>query len=132
MNLARALEACESMPAAERTYPFGAGTAVFKVRGKMFAVSREDEEPGRITLKCEPEYGVDLVQRHESITPGYHMNKRHWITVVLDAGAPASLIQELIEDSYDLVVASLPAARRPAGRPAEIATHPTESARSGQ
>jgi predicted DNA-binding protein (MmcQ/YjbR family) len=113
MNIEQAIAVGLSLPSAERTYPFGPTTAVLKVGGKVFALLREDENPGRITLKCEPWYATALVAEHGAITPGYHMNKRHWITIALQAGAPDTLVTELIEDSYDVVAASLPARLKP-------------------
>ncbi len=104
---------CGSLPAAELDYPFGDDTAVFKVAGKMFAMVALGEPPGSTTLKCEPEESISLRQSYASITPGYHMDKRHWITVGLGADLPAELVTELVQGSYDLVVAGIPAKRRP-------------------
>jgi predicted DNA-binding protein (MmcQ/YjbR family) len=98
-----ALAACARQDGAELSYPFGEGTAVYKVAGKIFAFSGLEQSPGRITLKCDPEHGEALRSEHAAIAPGYHMNKRHWITVTLDGSLPDSLIEELIEDSFDLV-----------------------------
>lgn len=85
------------------TYPFGPATAVFKVCGKMFAAVSVSDEPGRLTLKCDPDYATFLVQQFEAISPGYHMNKRHWVTITLDPTVSEDLIEELILGSYDLV-----------------------------
>ncbi len=109
MRRQQALTVCYGLPAAELSYPFGEGTAIFKVAGKMFVAISLDDEPGRATLKCDPEYGSVLVDQNDEITPGYHMNKRHWITVLLVPTLPAMLIEDLITDSYDLVLAGLPA-----------------------
>ena len=98
-----ALAACARQEGAELTFPFGEQTAVYKVGGKVFAFSGLDGDPPQITLKCEPEHADALRSEHSAIRPGYHMNKRHWITVTLDGSLPAQLIEELIEDSYDLV-----------------------------
>jgi predicted DNA-binding protein (MmcQ/YjbR family) len=98
-----ALAACAKQDGAELSYPFGEQTAVYKVGGKIFAISGLEHSPGQITLKCEPEHGEALRAEHSAIAPGYHMNKRHWITVTLDGSLPATLIAELIEDSFDLV-----------------------------
>jgi predicted DNA-binding protein (MmcQ/YjbR family) len=108
------LNRCAVLPEAELTRPFGEQTAVFKVGGKMFAAVSTEETPGAVTLKSEPAHAAALTREHRQITPGYHMNKRHWITIELDSGLAQSLIGELIEQSYDLVVAGLPAKRRPA------------------
>jgi predicted DNA-binding protein (MmcQ/YjbR family) len=98
-----ALAACARQDGAELSYPFGEQTAVYKVGGKIFAISGLEHWPGQITLKCDPEHGEALRAEHSAIAPGYHMNKRHWITVTLDESLPATLIEELIEDSFDLV-----------------------------
>jgi predicted DNA-binding protein (MmcQ/YjbR family) len=92
-------------------FPFGPETSVFKVAGRMFALSALAGEPLSVNLKCDPEIAVRLRNDHPQVTPGYHMNKRHWNTVC-PAGLPESLVRELIEDSYDLVVAGLPRAVR--------------------
>ncbi|WP_016699191.1 MmcQ/YjbR family DNA-binding protein [Actinoalloteichus spitiensis] len=109
----RVLRRCEELPGARREHPFGEDTAVFKVGGRIFALVALGGDHGRVTLKCEPEYGALLVDSHAGITPGYHMNKRHWITVDLAAALPDDLLDELVEDSHDLVVAALPVRARP-------------------
>jgi predicted DNA-binding protein (MmcQ/YjbR family) len=108
-----ALEACGGLPSAELTHPFGFETAVYKVRGKVFAILPLDAERPSITLKSAPADAASLVQEHAAIIPGYHMNKRHWITVALDDDLPDGLVEELIEESYRLVIMTLPKARRP-------------------
>jgi predicted DNA-binding protein (MmcQ/YjbR family) len=94
---------CLGMPGAVEEYPFGPTASVFKVGGKIFAIASLAAEPLDISLKCEPEIGELLRAGHDPIVPGYHLNKRHWITVTLGADAPDPLIRDLIEDSYDLV-----------------------------
>ena len=108
------LEGCAALPAAQLTYPFGDSTAVFKVGGKMFALVSLAEPPGQVTLKCEPDEAAALCRTYEAITPGYHMNKRHWITIGLGDSLPGALLSELVRGSYELVVASLPVKLRPA------------------
>ncbi|MGW2635567.1 MmcQ/YjbR family DNA-binding protein [Streptomyces sp. NPDC001348] len=104
---------CLSFNAAVEDFPFNPDISVFKVLGKMFALSWMDGRPLKVNLKCDPEDAVRLRGEHEGlITPGYHMNKRHWNTVTVDGGLPDRLVRELIEDSYDLVVAGLPHAER--------------------
>ncbi len=103
---------CMSFTGAEETYPFSPEATVFKVRGKIFAIALLGADPPRINLKCEPELAEQLRADHPAITPGYHMNKRHWNTVTVDGELPDQLVRELIEDSYDLVVAGLPKAER--------------------
>ncbi|MBV1937144.1 MmcQ/YjbR family DNA-binding protein [Streptomyces sp. BV286] len=104
---------CLSMNAAVEDFPFTPQTSVFKVLGKMFALSALDARPLTVNLKCDPEDAVRLRAEHEGlIAPGYHMNKRHWNTVTVDGGLPDRVVRELVEDSYDLVVAGLPRAER--------------------
>ena len=99
---------CLGFAGAEETYPFGPRTTVFKVRGKIFAIAALDAEPPSISLKCEPGLALQLRANHAAITPGYHLNKRHWNTVRCDGSLPERLVRDLVEDSYDLVVESLP------------------------
>jgi predicted DNA-binding protein (MmcQ/YjbR family) len=103
MSPAELREYLLSFIGAEETFPFGPETSVFKVRGKMFAVSRLSAESLRVTLKCEPQLAVALREAYEAVTPGYHMNKRHWNTVILDGSLPEQIVRDMIEDSYDLV-----------------------------
>jgi predicted DNA-binding protein (MmcQ/YjbR family) len=104
---------CLSFNAAVEDFPFRPEISVFKVGGKMFALSWLDELPLKVNLKCDPEDAVRLRTDHPGlIAPGYHMNKRHWNTVTVDGGLPDRLVRELVEDSYDLVVAGLPRAER--------------------
>ena len=99
----------------EETFPFGTDTSVFKVSGKMFALSRLAADDLRVSLKCEPALAEQLRRSHPEVIPGYHLNKRHWNTVILSGSLPRQLIEDMIEDSYDLVVERLPRSRRPAG-----------------
>ncbi|MFI7415475.1 MmcQ/YjbR family DNA-binding protein [Streptomyces sp. NPDC049627] len=104
---------CLSFNAAVEDFPFSPEISVFKVQGKMFALSWLDARPLKVNLKCDPEDAVRLRTEHPGlIAPGYHMNKRHWNTVTVDGDLPDRLLRELIEDSYDLVVATLPKATR--------------------
>lgn len=88
--------------------PFGPTVDVYKVAGKIFAILDPDSEPPRVSLKCEPTVAVHLRQHHAAITPGYHLNKTHWNTVLLDGSVPAGQIEEMIEHSYERVIAGLP------------------------
>lgn len=92
-----------SMPNAELDYPFGEEVAVYKVSGKMFALIPEGKDPVRISLKCDPELSKILRERYESVMEGYHLNKKHWNTIVLSGQLPWEDIQGLIRHSYDLV-----------------------------
>jgi predicted DNA-binding protein (MmcQ/YjbR family) len=103
---------CLSFPGSEETFPFGPETSVFKVAGKMFALSQLTQRPLRVSLKCEPPLAEQLRATHTVVLPGYHLNKRHWNTVIIDGSLPDQMIKDMIEDSYDLVVSQLPAFRR--------------------
>lgn len=116
MDLPDVIAHCLRQPEAEETTPFGPDALVYKVRGKMFALTSPDDLPPRINLKCDPERALDLRDRYPGITPGWHMNKKHWNTLLLDGSVPAPLIRELVEHSYALVVASLPKKDREALR----------------
>jgi predicted DNA-binding protein (MmcQ/YjbR family) len=97
-----------SLPHVEESEPFGPGVFVQKVGGKIFALYSDDDDGLRLNLKCDPDLAVELREEHEFIIPGYHMNKKHWNTLILDGSLPAGLVKELIRHSYDLVFASLP------------------------
>jgi predicted DNA-binding protein (MmcQ/YjbR family) len=103
---------CLGFAGSEETFPFGPETSVFKVGGKMFALSHLRGDPLKVSLKCEPPLAEELRAAHPAITPGYHLNKRHWNTVVIDGSLPERMIADMIEDSYDLVVSRLPRTRR--------------------
>lgn len=102
-----------SFPAVTEEQPFGPEVVVYKVTGKMFALVDYDSVPQTMNLKCDPERALDLRDAHESILPGYHMNKRHWNTLILDESLRGPLIADLVRHSYGLVVAGLPARTRP-------------------
>ena len=103
---------CLSFVGAEETFPFGPETSVFKVGGKMFALSQLEAESLRVSVKCEPQLVEALRAEHAAVIPGYHLNKRHWNTVILDGSLADEPVGEMIEDSYDLVVSKLPKARQ--------------------
>lgn len=112
MNIETFREYCLSKPAATEGTPFGPENIVFKVEGKMFALATLDEVPSAVNLKCDPDLALELRDRYEQVSPGYHMNKKHWNTVVLDGVIPQAEIRKMIDHSYDLVVQSLPKAKR--------------------
>jgi predicted DNA-binding protein (MmcQ/YjbR family) len=99
---------CLAQAGAVEDFPFGPEMSVFKVGGKMFAISALDRTPLEVSVKSEPELAVDLRDTYAAIRPGYHLNKRHWNTVTLDGSLPDQLIRDLVQDSYDLVVSALP------------------------
>jgi len=107
------LDLCASLPGSVLDFPFGENISVFKVGGKMFALLGTDDVPGRVNLKIDPDEASDLVRAHEAIEPGYHMNKRHWITVTLNVSLPDDFVADLVESSYALVVSALPKRLRP-------------------
>ena len=99
-------------PCTEETFPFGEGVHVFKVKGKMFALvgwhKLDDEEFMMVNLKCDPEELPALCDVYRAITPGYHMDKRHWISVFFDGSVPQGEVERLIDNSFQLVVAKMP------------------------
>lgn len=103
---------CLSFQGSVETFPFGPATSVFKVAGKMFALSQLAKSPLRLSLKCDPQLAERLREAHVAIGPGYHLNKRHWNTVIIDGSLPEQMVKDMIEDSYDLVVSQLPARER--------------------
>ena len=103
---------CAALPGAVLTFPFGEDTAVYKVGGKIFALTGVGTADS-INLKAEPPDVTGLVETYPAVTRGYHMNKKHWITVRLDDSLPVGLVEELIEDSYDLIVDKLPTRDKP-------------------
>ena len=99
---------CLQQAGAFEDFPFGPEHSVFKVAGKMFALSALDRVPLEVSVKCEPELAAQLRLTYPAIRPGYHLNKRHWNTIAIDGSLPDQLVRDLIEDSYDLVVEALP------------------------
>ncbi|MEO7210651.1 MAG: MmcQ/YjbR family DNA-binding protein [Chitinophagaceae bacterium] len=93
-------------------FPFGNDTLVFKVMGKIFLLAGLDNTPLEFNVKCDPEKAIEFREQYESILPGYHMNKKHWNTVILDGSIPLKFAKQMIRDSYDLVYASLPKSKR--------------------
>ena len=94
-------------PGAKLDYPFGEGVAVYKVMDKMFAIINEGKTPANISLKCDPLLAETLRERYEEVQPGYHLNKRHWNTIVVSGQLEKQEIFDLINHSYDLVVGGL-------------------------
>lgn len=94
------------MPEAKLDYPFGEGVAVYKVHDKMFALVQEGNEPVRLSLKCDPQLAETLRERYETVMPGYHLNKKHWNTILLTGQLSWKEVQDLINHSYNLVASS--------------------------
>ena len=112
MDLDDALARCLALPGTVETYPFGDGVAVIKVAGRMFALLPLDAAAPSVSLKCDPDLATALRGRYPAVTPGYHLNKRHWNSVALDVTVPDDEVAEWIEHSWELVVAKLPRAER--------------------
>ncbi|MBF0693841.1 MAG: MmcQ/YjbR family DNA-binding protein [Flavobacterium sp.] len=110
MNIQQFCEKCASLKAVTEHFPFDEDTLVFKVGGKMFAMTSlqdwENDKPST-NLKCDPEVADELRAQYDDIVPGYHMNKKHWNTIYINKGVSDKLIAKFIHDSYDLVFASL-------------------------
>src|SRR4051812_20645286 len=107
MNIEQFQEYCIALPGVTEEFPFGEETLVYKVKGKIFALSNITDFQS-VNLKCDPENAVELRERYEGVTPGFHMNKKHWNTVEVHSNIPNKLLLQWIRDSYDLVVKSLP------------------------
>ena len=99
-------------PGTTASYPFGEGTLVFKVLDKMYGLVSEDAAPLRLNLKCDPDDALALRKQYDAIFPGYHMNKKHWNSLILDGSLSDALVRELIDHSYGLVVAKMSQARQ--------------------
>jgi len=107
MNIESFREYCISRKGVTEEFPFGETTLVFKVMGKMFALTNLDGEFS-INLKCNPDLAIELRERYSSVLPGYHMNKSHWNTIQIDGTIPVKLIYDWTDHSYDIVVDKLP------------------------
>ena len=89
-------------------FPFGVDTLVYKVKGKIFAITGLDTDAFQVNLKCDPERAIELRDSYSEIKPGYHMNKKHWNTIEFESRLSTKMLKELIDHSYDLVASSLP------------------------
>lgn len=108
MNIEEIRDYCLSKKAVEETLPFGPDVLVFKIMGKVFLLCRLDAIPLQLNVKCDPEKAIALRERYPCVQPGYHMNKKHWNTIVLDGIPNQEMLNGWISDSYDLVVSKLP------------------------
>lgn len=95
-----------SMPNAKLDYPFGQEVAVYKTKDKMFALIQEKSDPLQLSLKCDPLLATTLREKYETVLPGYHLNKKHWNTILLTGQVPWDEVKDLIRHSYELVKAS--------------------------
>ena len=102
---------CLSLNDVTEEFPFGPGTLVYKVKGKMFALT-DIEMFESVNLKCDPEEAIELRERYAAVQPGYHMNKAHWNTIIMDNSISDKLIEKWVIDSYELVRLKLPKSKR--------------------
>ena len=107
MNIEELRDYCLAKPFVEETFPFGEETLVFKVMGKAFLLTGISELPVRFNVKCNPEKAIELREQYSYVLPGYHMNKKHWNTIVCESTANKKLLKQWIDDSYELVVNGL-------------------------
>ena len=108
MNIESIREYCLARKNATEGFPFGEDTLVFKVMDKMFLLVSLSANPLQFNAKCNPEKAIELREVYDAIKPGYHMNKKHWNTVIIDGSISTKLLKEMIDDSYNLIVQSLP------------------------
>jgi len=107
MNIEELRDYCLLKKGAEETTPFGPDTLVFKVIGKAFLLTGLDEISLQFNVKCNPEKALELREQYACVIPGYHMNKKHWNTIIVDGSVSEQRIYEWIDDSYNLVVEGL-------------------------
>ena len=107
MNIEQIREYCLKKKGVFEEFPFDEETLVFKVMGKIFLLASLESIPLQINPKCDPEKAIELREEYEAVQPGYHMNKAHWNTIILDGTVPSKKIFEWIDDSYNLVVSGL-------------------------
>jgi len=107
MNVESLRNYCIQKKEVTESFPFDDTTLVMKVKGRMFALINLNENPS-VNLKCDPELAIELRERYSSVLPGYHMNKQHWNTIVLDGSIPTEKMKHWVDHSYDLVIKSLP------------------------
>ncbi len=108
MNIESLQAYCLAKTGAEETLPFGPGTLVYKVGGKVFLLTSLDAADFRFNVKCDPDLAQELREQYDCVLPGYHMNKKHWNTIMVDGSVPVKLLKEWIDHSYNLVLNSLP------------------------
>lgn len=100
MNIEDIRNHCISKPGAEEGFPFGNDTLVFKVKGKIFLLAGLNSDPLQFNVKCNPDKALELREKYPCVIPGYHMNKKHWNTVVIDGSVSATLLKQWIDESY--------------------------------
>lgn len=112
MDLEAIRKYCLEKKSATESFPFGETTLVFKVCGKMFLLIGLDNLPLQFNVKCDPEKAEELREEYSSVIPAFHMNKKHWNTIILNGQIPAKQVREMIDESYWLVIRSLPLKER--------------------
>ncbi len=108
MNIETLRSYCLSKSDVEETLPFGPDTLVYKVKGKIFLLAGLDNDPLSFNVKCDPEKAIELREEWSCVQPGFHMNKKHWNTIIVDGSAPVKTLKEWIDHSYGLVKGKLP------------------------
>jgi predicted DNA-binding protein (MmcQ/YjbR family) len=108
MDIETIRDYCLAKAAVEEGFPFGETTLVFKVRGKIFLLTGLDNPVLQFNVKCDPEKAIEWREQFAAVQPGYHMNKKMWNTVIVDGSIPGRVLRQMIDDSYQLVVMSLP------------------------
>jgi len=103
MNIESLREYCLSKPGSEESEPFGPDNLVYKISGKIFLIAGLENNPLQFNVKCDPDKAVELREEYSCVLPGYHMNKKHWNTVIVDGSVSSSKLKEWIDDSYHLV-----------------------------
>lgn len=103
MDIEQLRDYCLSKPRVEESLPFGPDTLVFKIDGRIFLLTSLDTFPLQFNVKCNPDLAIELREQYSSITPGFHMNKKHWNTILIDGTLTIHQLQQFIDHSYDLV-----------------------------
>jgi predicted DNA-binding protein (MmcQ/YjbR family) len=107
MNIESLREYCLKKKFVKEEFPFGDSALVFKVKGKIFLIARLDQSPLEFNIKSDPDKAVERREEFDAIRPGYHMNKKHWNTILVDGTLKDNFLQEMIDESYALIVSSL-------------------------
>lgn len=108
MDIEQLRDFCLSKPGVEETLPFGPDTLVYKIGGKVFLICPLNSGELSFNVKCDPDLAIELREQYPSVQPGYHMNKKHWNTIIVDGSISSKKIKDWINDSYELVLNSLP------------------------
>ena len=103
MDIEQLRDYCLQKNGAEEGFPFGEDTLVFKINKKIFLLASLDKKPLQFNVKCAPQKAIELREEYPAVLPGFHMNKKHWNTVIVDGSLPAKLLKEMIDSSYALV-----------------------------